>query len=295
MRVLILGGAGMLGHKLWQVFRDRFDTWVTVRADYQAYSRYNFFDPQRTMSSVDAFDFDSVTRAVAQVQPHVVVNCIGIIKQLPTAHDPVISVSINTLFPHQLANLCQVAETRLIHFSTDCVFSGRKGMYDEEDISDAEDLYGRTKFLGEVSRKNCLTLRTSVIGRELATTHGLLEWFLSHRGGCVSGYTQAIFSGFTSIALAQMVVNIIEQQPDLSGIYHAASEPINKYELLCQLRDAMKLSVEIEPYGEMRVDRSLNSDRFQRKTGYTTPSWAEMIGQLVSDPTPYERWRSERS
>lgn len=295
MRVLILGGAGMLGHKLWQVFQDRFDTWVTVRADYQAYSRYGFFDPQRTLSSVDAFDFDSVTRAVAQVQPQVIVNCIGIIKQLPTAHDPVISVSINTLFPHQLANLCQVAETRLIHFSTDCVFSGRKGMYDEEDISDAEDLYGRTKFLGEVSRENCLTLRTSVIGRELATTNGLLEWFLSHRGGGVRGYTQAIFSGFTSFAMAQMVVNIIEQQPDLSGIYHVSSEPINKYELLCELRDAMKLSIEIEPYSEMRVDRSLNSDCFQRKTGYTTPSWTEMIGQLVSDPTPYERWRSERS
>lgn len=314
MRILILGGAGMLGHKLWQVYRDRFETWVTVRSDYRDDAPYSLFDPQRTLGGVNVFEFDTVVRAVAQVRPQAVLNCIGIIKQVPAARDPIISLTVNSLFPHRLANLCRVGGIRLIHFSTDCVFSGRKGMYTEEDISDAEDLYGRTKFLGEVGGSgsavnsgqaltsplrgvsngpSCLTLRTSIIGRELRTTNGLVEWFLSRRGGHIRGYTGAIYSGFTSLALAQIVADALEQQPLLSGVYHVSAEPINKYDLLCRLRDALDLSIEIVPDSEVQIDRSLDSRRFWSATGFVPPSWAEMIEQLASDPTPYEQWRHE--
>lgn len=314
MRVLILGGAGMLGHKLWQVYRDRFDTWVTVRSDYRDYAHYNLFDPQRTLGGVNVFEFDTIVRALAQVRPQVVINCIGIIKQLPAAQDPIISLTVNALFPHRLANLCQATGIRLIHFSTDCVFSGRKGRYTEADVSDAEDLYGRTKFLGEVggsdvgvnlgqaltsrvsdvaNEPGCLTLRTSIIGRELHTTNGLVEWFLSQRSGSVRGYTEAIFSGFTSLALAQIVADVLEQQPLLRGVYHVSAEPINKYNLLCRLRDTFDLPLEIVPNSQVQIDRSLDSRRFQNATGFILPSWGEMIQQLAADPTPYAQWRNK--
>lgn len=292
MRILILGAAGMLGHKLWQVYRNRFDTWGTVRSSYRAYARYDLFDSQRLLGGVDAFNFDTVVRALVTVRPDVVINCIGIIKQLPTAKDPIVSLTVNSLFPHRLANLCQTARARLIHISTDCVFSGRKGMYSEDDISDAEDLYGRTKFLGEVGAPGCLTLRTSIIGRELQTTNGLVEWFLNNREGGVRGYTQAIYSGFTTLALADIIADVLECHPVLSGVYQVSSEPITKYDLLCLLRDAFGVQIEIEPYPNVQIDRSLDSNRFRVATGFAPPAWPDMIREMAQDPTPYNEWRT---
>ena len=291
MRVLILGGSGMLGHKLSQVYRNRFDTWATVRSSYQAYARYGFFDSKRSLSGVDAFNSDTVVQALATIRPDVVINCIGIVKQVSAAKDPIISLTVNSLFPHKLANLCRAAGARLIHISTDCVFSGSKGGYTEDDVSDAEDLYGRTKFLGEVSAPGCLTLRTSIIGRELQSANGLVEWFLSNRGGSVRGYTRAIYSGFSTRAMADIIANVIENYPDLSGTYHVSSEPINKYDLLCLLRDAFGVQVEIEPYSEVHIDRSLDSSRFRAATNFTPPTWDAMIQAIVEDPTPYDKWR----
>ena len=294
MRVLILGGAGMLGHKLWQVCRDRYETWVTLRSGFREVGRYKLFDPERTLTGVDAFDFDTVVRALAALRPDAVINCIGIIKQLPTAQDPIISLTVNSLFPHRLANLCQAACARLIHISTDCVFSGRKGMYSEDDVSDAEDLYGRSKYLGELSGPASLTLRTSIIGRELSTTSGLVEWFLSNRDGKVSGYRRAIYTGFSTLALSRIIADVIERHHDLSGVYQASSEPINKYDLLCLLRDAFRVQVAIEPDDRVCIDRSLDSSRFRTATGFAPPSWPEMIHDLANDPTPYAQWRAER-
>ena len=182
MRILILGAGGMLGHKLCQVYRDRFETWGTVRSNYEEYVRYGFFDPERVLGGVDASDFYTIVRAFETAQPTVVVNAIGIIKQLPDAKDPIVNLTVNSLLPHRLAKLCQATSVRLIHISTDCVFSGRKGMYTEDDVPDADDLYGRSKLLGELRGPRCLTLRTSIVGRELQTTHSLVEWFLSNRG-----------------------------------------------------------------------------------------------------------------
>jgi dTDP-4-dehydrorhamnose reductase len=292
MRVLILGGGGMLGHKLWQMYRDHFETWVTVRTSYRDYARFELFDPQRMLGGVEAFDFDAVVRALAAIKPQVVINCIGIIKQLPTARDPIISLTVNALFPHRLANLCLAGNMRLIHISTDCVFNGRKGRYTEIDVSDAEDLYGRSKYLGEVNAPGCLTLRTSIIGRELQTTSGLVEWFLSQRGQTVKGYRRSIYSGFTTLALARVMAEIIEQQPDLSGVYQVSSEPINKYDLLHLIRREMNVPIEIEADDTVSLDRSLDSARFRSATGFTPPAWDEMVREMARDETPYEKWRS---
>lgn len=291
MRVLILGAAGMLGHKLWQVYRERFDTWATVRiSSYQAYTTYDsLFDAQRLIGGVDAIHFDTVVRALATIRPDAVINCIGIIKQLKEAKDPIASLTINSLFPHQLANLCQAAGARLIHLSTDCVFSGRKGMYTEDDISDAEDVYGRTKFLGEVHTPGCLTIRTSIIGRELYTTNGLVEWFLSNQGGKVRGFTQAIYSGFTTLELANIIAEVFEQHTNLSGVYQVSAEPINKNDLLGLIRDAFNMHVEIEPFADVQIDRSLDSSRFRAATGYVAPAWQAMVQAMADDArnTPY--------
>jgi dTDP-4-dehydrorhamnose reductase len=291
MRLLILGGAGMLGHKLYQTFQPRYETWVTFRGSARDYAHLGLFDPARSIDGVDGFNFDSLTGALARARPDVVVNCIGIIKQLPTATDPITSLTINALLPHRLAALCRAAGARLFHISTDCVFSGRKGGYTEADVSDAEDLYGRTKFLGEVSGPGSLTLRTSIIGRELRTTSGLVEWFLSQRGQHVRGYTRAIYTGFTTLELARVIAQLIEAWPSLTGLYQVSSEPISKYDLLCQLAEAWRLPIEIEPDAAVAIDRSLDSTRFRQATGYTPPPWPDMLRELAGDPTPYTDWR----
>ena len=291
MKVLVLGGSGMLGHKLWQVFSSRFDTYVTVRKGFDSYERYGLLTPARTMDNVSAQDLDSVIRAMDRVRPTVVMNCIGIVKQAEVARDPVASTEINSLFPHRLARLCQSKGIRLIHMSTDCVFSGRKGNYSENDLSDAEDLYGRTKFLGEVRGEGCLTIRTSMIGRELETSYGLIEWFLSQEGKTVSGYERAVFSGFTTNALAEIMVKIIAEHTDLHGIWHVASEPISKFELLTLVKQVYGLDIKIKPDKAVVIDRSLNGERFRQATGFVCPTWHAMIEQMYRDPTLYSELR----
>jgi dTDP-4-dehydrorhamnose reductase len=293
MRVLVLGAAGMLGHKVWQVLQPRFDTWGTMRAPRAPRTALAVFEAQRLIYGVDASAFDTVVRAIATVQPEAVVNAIGIVKQLPAAGDAIQTLTINALFPHRLASLCQAAHARLIHISTDCVFSGRRGMYTEHDDPDATDLYGRSKALGEVGGPGCLTLRTSIIGRELTGTTGLLEWLLSQRTRTVHGFTRAVFSGLPTIALAGIVAELLESSPCLDGVYHVSSDPISKFELLCLLRDALRIDVAIEPDAGIDIDRSLDSTRFRTATGFTAPSWPRLVCELAADPTPYDLMRSQ--
>jgi dTDP-4-dehydrorhamnose reductase len=222
-----------------------------------------------------------------------VVNCIGIVKQVKEAQDPIVSVGLNSLFPHRLAKLCVTTGTRMLHMGTDCVFSGRQGNYTEDDYPDAEDLYGRTKLLGEVNRERCLTIRTSIFGRDFAKQSALLEWFLSHRGGRVRGYVNAIYTGFPTQVLARIMGDLIVEYPSLSGLYHVSSDPISKYDLLVRIRDTMGLDIEIEPYEDFYCDRSLDSSRFRAETGYPVPEWDEMITELAQDDTPYDEWRKQ--
>ena len=291
--VLVIGGTGMLGHKVWQLFRHRFDAWVTVRSS-EPPAPTGLFSGDRVIAGVQVDDFDSVVRACARAQPAVVVNCAGIVKQLKAAADPLPSITVNSLYPQRAAVLVRAIGARLIHISTDCVFAGTRGGYSERDVPDADDLYGRTKLLGEVAGPGLLTLRTSIIGRELSATTGLAEWFLSQRGGRVQGYTRARFSGVTTRVLAGILAEVIERHPALEGVYHLASEPISKYDLLRKLNDAYGAGVSIEPSGEVQVDRTLDGTSFANATGLHTPPWDEMLADMASDPTPYDDWRRTR-
>lgn len=292
-RVLVVGGTGMLGHKAWQLFGERFDAWATVRRA-PAHRATELFSGDRTITGVNVDDFETVVRACGIARPTVIVNCVGIVKQLKAAADPIQSITINALFPQRLAALAREAGARAIHISTDCVFSGRRGNYSERDAPDASDLYGRTKLLGEIAGPGCLTLRTSIIGRELSATTGLLEWFLSQQGRRVKGYTSARFSGLTTRALASVLGDVIERHPSLQGMYHVASEPISKYDLLCRLNQAYGAAVTIEPSDEVQIDRTLDGSSFRNATGLAIPGWDAMINAMAADPTPYEEWRQTR-
>lgn len=294
MRLLILGGGGMLGHKLCQRLSGEFDVSATFR-NAAAYRDLDVFRGVQIIDGVEAMSGDGLRRAFDTAKPDVVINGVGIIKQLAEAKDPILSLEVNSLLPHRLLQLARECNARLFHISTDCVFSGRAGRYTEESVSDAEDLYGRTKFLGEVTEPPGLTLRTSIIGRELRTTTGLVEWFLSKKGQIVGGYTNAIYSGFTTGELARIISSIITKFPDLTGMYHVSSEPISKYHLLELVRDAFGVSIDITPDSSVVIDRSLNSDRFRQRTGFQPRTWPEMIAELASDPTPYDQWRSTRA
>jgi dTDP-4-dehydrorhamnose reductase len=289
MKLLILGAAGMLGHKLLLAASPHLDTWATVR-DARSVPADALVDASRILTGVEADTFDTVVRAFEAVRPDVVISCIGVVKQRGEAKDPIVSLTVNSLFPHRVAALCRSAGARLIHVSTDCVFAGRKGNYAETDDPDAVDLYGRTKQLGEVAGPGALTLRTSIIGRELATSQGLVEWFLGQTGR-TPGFTHAIFSGLTTIELSRLILRVIGSHPVLEGIYHVAADPISKYDLLVLLNRAFARGLEIEPDDSVRIDRSLDGTRFRAATGYHAPKWPEMIEAMAADGTPYDRWR----
>jgi len=291
MRILILGGGGMLGHKLVQEWRERFDVWTTVNKRFEDYERFGIFEREKTVDSLDVENFEAVERAVGKIQPEVVFNAVGIIKQIPTSKNVVKTLSINSIFPQRLAETAEKYNARLINISTDCVFDGKKGNYTEEDVSNAEDVYGKSKNLGEVTGENCLTLRTSIIGRELQSSHSLVEWFLSQRGQRVKGFVNAIYSGFPTVVLAGIIADLIEHHKDLHGLYHVSSDPINKYELLKLLDEAFRTGTEIEPFEDFRLDRSLDSGKFRKATGFEPEGWRKMIQRMADDRTPYDEWR----
>lgn len=294
MKVLILGGSGMLGHKLYQTLAPRLTTYATVRGPVSNYEHLGIFDSAQLIGEVVAEDFLSVERALAVVQPDVVVNCIGIVKQDAAARDPIKSIIVNSLFPRRVAQAVTKSGGRVIHLSTDCVFSGRTGNYTETDLADPIDLYGRSKLLGEPTAGRALTIRTSMIGRELRGAHGLLEWFFSQRDKKVRGFTRAIFSGFTTQVLADLILKIIVGHPDLAGVWHMASDPISKFDLLTLVKQTYGLAAEIEPDESFVCDRSLDGTRFRETAGVQFPSWPEMIDAMFRDPTPYEHIRSNQ-
>ncbi len=285
----------MLGHKLCQTASERYDVFATFRRS-PADVFGTLLDPEKWRCGTDAGNIDSIRAVLNELQPDVVVNCVGIVKQLAKGKDPVTCISINSLFPHLVARECRELGIRLIHISTDCVFKGSRGMYCEDDFADADDLYGRSKFLGEVAAEGCLTLRTSIIGRELSGAHGLVEWFLSQQGESVRGFQKAVFSGMTTYALSELIGQVIYECPTLSGVYQVAAEPIAKYDLLHLIRHVYGVKIQIEPDAELTCDRSLDGRRFRDETGIAPPSWQAMIEQMHSDPTPYEdiRTRVER-
>jgi dTDP-4-dehydrorhamnose reductase len=292
MKMLILGGTGMLGHKLYQTTKDPIDSWVTVRGEANSLAKFSFYCPDRVIGGVEATNLDSVRKAMTIVKPDVLVNCVGIVKQQPLGNDPIACLTINSLLPHQLANLCAEFGSRLIHISTDCVFDGKKGSYTEKDLTNAEDLYGRSKALGETSAPHAITLRTSIIGRELSTGFGLVEWFLSQRGKAAKGFNHAFFSGLTTNELSRVIQSVALEHKDMSGIYQVSTTPIDKHALLELMNTAFETEVTISQSDELKIDRTLNSTLFRSLTNYEPSTWPEMIREIAADSTPYEFWRN---
>jgi dTDP-4-dehydrorhamnose reductase len=290
---MVLGGAGMLGHKMFQVLRQHFHgTFCTLRGDVRRppLNAVELLQGEDVVPGVDVADFAALEAILSDFRPEYIVNCVGVIKQRREAVSPIPSITINSLLPHKLAQMSAPWGGRVIHFSTDCVFSGNRGGYTEADHSDARDLYGKTKFLGEVAADNALTLRTSIIGRELTEHRSLLEWFLGQNHKTIRGYQRVIYSGVTTNHLAGLVARIIQEHPGLNGLYQVASEPIAKYDLLCLLRDAYRLDVRIEPDDLEVSDRSMQCGRLREAIGYECPPWPALVRQLAEDDTPYDKW-----
>jgi dTDP-4-dehydrorhamnose reductase len=283
MRILILGVTGMFGSAAHRVFSSdaQHETWGTVRSA----SAKRFFDESthsRLIDSVDVTDQNALVGVLDTVRPDVVINAVGVIKQLANANEPRIVLPINALFPHVLADLCSLAGSRLLHISTDCVYSGKAGNYVESDVSDAEDLYGKSKYIGEIADKeHVVTLRTSGIGHELQTKNGLLEWFLSQEGR-VKGYTKAIYSGLPWTELARVIKDVVLPKPELRGLYHVASKPIAKSDLLALIAERYGKHIAIEPDDTVRIDRSLNAARFRDATGYVAAEWPELVAGMYT-------------
>jgi dTDP-4-dehydrorhamnose reductase len=294
VRVLILGGDGMLGHQVERELRTRHHVGVTLRRSDEI-TRIPGASPkagsaegdapsgdERVFSGVDVREIDRVAEVMAAFQPQAVVNAVGIVKQRPEAEDPLSALEVNAAFPHRLARLCADAGARLVHFSTDCVFSGRKGAYRETDSPDPVDTYGRTKLLGEVGPPH-VTLRTSIVGLEKGRRQGLVEWFLASRGR-VHGYRRALYSGLTTLEMARLVDRLLVAHPDLAGLFHVASAPIDKFTLLSRLASVLgRKDVQIEPVDEPVCDRSLCADAFMSATGYRPPGWDEMLRELARE------------
>lgn len=280
MRILILGVTGMLGNAMFRFLSGTPSHEVYGSA--RSASAQQFFNAdlrRKIICGVDVENHDSLVRILGEVKPEVVVNCIGLVKQIANVEDPLHAIPINAILPHRLAALCRVGGARLVHISTDCVFTGKKGGYLETDFPDADDLYGRSKLLGEVDYPNAITLRTSIIGHELAGNRSLIGWFLAQQG-LVKGYSGVVFSGLPTVEISRVLRDFVLPRRDLKGVYHVAASPINKYELLTLVAAIYGKTVKIVPDQKLIIDRSLNADRFRQATGYVAPPWNELIKRM---------------
>jgi dTDP-4-dehydrorhamnose reductase len=287
MRLIVLGAAGMLGHKLLQRLRTDFEIAGTIRDREPGPELQQAISGVKLYPEVAANNLPSLARVVEEWRPQIVLNCIGIVKQRCAASDPILSIAINSLFPHQVAQLAAAHGAKMIHFSTDCVFSGRHGNYVEDDVPDPVDLYGRSKLLGEVATPGALTLRMSVIGRELRRHIGLIDWFLSQRGRRVNGYARALYTGLTTIVAADLIAWLIRAHPGLEGLWHVSADPISKFDLLQMVNRVYRLGVEITRDETFVCDRRLDSSRFRRCTGWQPPGWEQMVDAMHSDEQHY--------
>ena len=282
MKVLVLGASGMLGNAMLRIFAEApgFHIFGTVRSR----EKLKYLPQEIAKSIISGLDVErqsDLIEILSQIRPEIVINCIGLVKQLESANDPLVALPINSIFPHQLARICHLANARLVHISTDCVFSGKIGGYREDDICDATDLYGLSKLLGELYYPNTITLRTSIIGHEVQGNHSLINWFLSQNFKC-KGFTRAIFSGLPTVELAQIIRDVVVPRPELTGLYHLAASAISKYDLLKMVAKKYGKQIEIVADDEIVINRSLNANRFFEATGYVAPEWNELISKMHS-------------
>ncbi|MEV8645361.1 SDR family oxidoreductase [Mesorhizobium ciceri] len=288
-RILVLGAGGMLGNAVFRSFSadHQYETVGTLRSS----AKKRHFLPRdhgSLISNLDVRNDGDLTAVFAETRPDVVVNCVGVIKQLDASRNHLTSLTINASLPHRLAQLSRVAGARLIHVSTDCVFSGSKGNYLESDFADANDLYGRTKFLGEVDYPNAVTLRTSIVGHELESSKSLVDWFLSQKGE-VRGYKNAVFSGLPAVELTRVIKEFVIPNDDLRGLFHVSADPINKFDLLSLVSRVYGKEIDIIADTSVTVDRSLNSDLFRRITGFMPGPWQELVATMHKSYLKYNQ------
>ena len=283
MKILILGATGMLGYSLFSnlINHPNLSIFGTVRS---IVGKEHFFkdSQQQLINNVNAYDINSLQHAIESVSPDVLINCVGLIKQHGISKQHIDAVKINALLPHELANICDEIDAKLIHFSTDCVFTGDLGLYTEESLPDARDLYGNSKCLGEVSYGKHLTLRTSIIGHELNSAVSLVDWFLSQNES-TKGFSKAVFSGLPTCYIANLLVEYILPNPEVSGLLHLSADPIDKYTLLKLIAEQYQKQISIAESQELVIDRSLNSDKFMQLTQFTPPPWRELIEYMHTD------------
>jgi dTDP-4-dehydrorhamnose reductase len=283
MRLVILGGGGMLGHTLWGNLSKRFpETYTTIRKGIGDYGSNQLFKSDHVIDHMDVTDFRMLEGVLRVIKPDVILNCIGITKRREDPKNTIHSIVLNAMLPHKIVKLASDANAKLIHFSTDCVFDGRTGHYSDNDLTNATDLYGRTKALGEVTGNNVLTLRSSFIGKEIHDGTELLEWFLSKKT-TVSGFKKAIYTGLTTLELCRVIEKLIIFYPNAYGLYNVSSEPINKFDLLSLIGEKMQHGVEIIPDESFHCDRSLDSEMFRKDFNYKPPSWKEMVEELSQE------------
>lgn len=286
MKILVLGGAGMLGHQIFLKLQKAFgesQVGCTLRKPKSHYDRFQIFKKSKVIEGVDVFDFTRTQEALFSYQPDVIVNCIGLTLRKKELADIEKCYTINGMLPHRLAKWGMQNNCKVIHFSTDCVFDGKKGNYTENDVPTADDPYGQSKFLGEIQHPNSLTLRLSIVGRELEGKTELLEWFLSQKGKSVQGYSKALYSGLTTNKVADEVVRILQSYPQLQGLYQVASQPISKFELLKMANEIFECKTEVNEKSDYIVDKTLSCDRYSSTTGFKKPSWKEMLVQLKKE------------
>ena len=282
MKLLILGANGLLGNTLTKYFfeKNNYETYGFLRDS----SKLKFFKRKhisRLIIIQDVLNIYDLRRKIKKLMPDVIINCIGQTNKIRGENLNNIEkyINLNSLFPFRLKEICGEIKSRLIHFSSDCVFSGEKGFYSEKDNPDPTDIYGKSKLLGELDYENIITIRKSVIGHELDSKKGLLEWFLNYEG-IVEGYKEAIFSGLTVLELARIIDMYILPNKDIKGIIHLSGDPISKYNLLKIIANQYNKIIKIEPNEEIKIDRSLNSDNFKNLTGYKSEPWSLLVKSM---------------
>jgi len=284
MRIFIFGINGMIGHKIWFEANLKWKKNVFGSKRIQNCKlENNGLEKPFVFEIEDISDWGQVEKALVETKPDFIVNAVGVTTRKPEILNLEKALEVNSFFPRRLLKWAQTNNSRIIHLSTDCVFDGGVGQYSELSQPSAKDIYGKTKFLGEIEGSNALTLRFSCIGRELVSHTELLDWFLSQRGKTIKGYSGAMYSGLTSTVIAKEICRVIEKFPNLEGTYQLSSEPISKYDLLCLAKTHFKLDVEIEKFDNYVSDKTLICDKYKKATGFQPASWDEMMKELASD------------
>lgn len=281
MKILILGGDGMIGHKMDQVLSvQNHEIVISIRE-----KKDLTLKSISSKSKVFFNDFlkDNILDFLVKVNPDVIINAIGVTIRRGSTKNISDTIYLNSFFSHQLSNWAVAFKKRLIHFSTDCVFSGSEGSYLEDTTPDALDYYGKTKGLGEVNSKSSLTIRSSMIGPELFNKTELFEWIINNKEKEINGFSRVMYSGVTTVYMAKLVADLIDNHKNLSGIYNVASKPISKFELLRLINDNFDLGLIINDYKTVISNKTLNASKIEKEIGLQTPSWDELIFELKKD------------